>query len=177
MILDKDLEKILEEKCDLRVLKRDNITSNDLRHWKLAGIIDVHTDKVYLNFGDSTECRLILESGNTMWADNFKVAIISSNYYKEIIILINPGELDMYSITNYDDIISIINTEFIPEFIEKNKQTLYKLVYDNGCLGSDRILCDSPDFTKYSSTLSTFPTSINIGGDYLTSSSNYSDIT
>ena len=120
-----EIKKILENKCDLIVQDRE-VDDKLLKHWKLAGIIYPDKDNVYNLYGlwYNSSLKVILDSGNTMWAEKFQLALVSSNFYNEIIVLINPGESDFYALTDYEDIISLLETEFISPFIESEKPSL-----------------------------------------------------
>lgn len=122
-----EIKKILENKCDLIVQDR-KVDNKLLKHWKLAGIIHSAgiNDNTYGLYGlwYNSSLRVILDSGNTMWAEKFQLALVSSNFYNEIMVLINPGESDFYALTDYEDIISLLETEFISPFIESEKPSL-----------------------------------------------------
>ena len=128
-----EIKKILENKCDLIVQDRE-VDDKLLKHWKLAGIIRSNNtgDSVY-GLWHNFSLRVILDSGNTMWAEKFQLALVSSNFYNEIMVLINPGESDFYALTDYEDIILLLETEFISPFIESEKPSLYitSTPYDN----------------------------------------------
>lgn len=126
-MLSDELKKILEDKCDLTV--QDKVVNNDqLKHWKLAGIIDCgkyQIEKSGALLLCNNSVKVILEPGNTMWIEKFRLALISSNIFEEIIVLIDPTESDLYALTNYEDIISLLESEFIGKFIETMKPSLY----------------------------------------------------
>lgn len=128
-----EIKKILENKCDLIVQDRE-VDDKLLKHWKLAGIIRSNNtnDSVYGLWYNSS-LRVILDSGNTMWAEKFQLALVSCNFYNEIMVLINPGESDFYALTDYEDIILLLETEFISPFIESEKPSLSitSTPYDN----------------------------------------------
>lgn len=119
-----EIKKILENKCDLIIQDRE-VDDKLLKHWKLAGIIRSNNtgDSVY-GLWHNPSLRVILDSGNTMWAEKFQLALVSSNFYDEIMVLINPGESDFYALTDYEDIILLLETEFISPFIESEKLSL-----------------------------------------------------
>lgn len=115
-----DIKKILENKCDLIVQERE-VDNNLLKHWKLAGIIkaDIRQITYY-----STSLKVILESGNIMWTEKFQLALISSNIFDEIMVLINPSESDFYALTDYEDIISLLETEFVLPYLDSERPFL-----------------------------------------------------
>lgn len=128
-----EIKKILKNKCDLIVQDRE-VDNNLLKHWKLAGIIrsSNNIDNVY-GLWYYSSLKVILDSGNTMWAEKFQLALVSNNFYNEIMVLINPGESDFYALTDYEDIILLLETEFISPFIESEKPSLSitSTPYDN----------------------------------------------
>ena len=163
-MLKEEIKKILEDKCDLFV--RDNkINNNSLRHWKLAGIIqskEIVVDKVLYEFSYSSQLRVILDSGNIMWTEKFQLALVSSNIYEEIMVLINPGELDFYALTDYEDIISLLETEFIEPYINSEKPLLYTSTTINN-------ISNQLDGYYYHTWSSPYISSTTIDNDYLKS--------
>jgi hypothetical protein len=118
-----EIKKILENKCDLIVQDRE-VDNKLLKHWKLAGIIHSNNIDSSIGLWYNSSLKVILDSGNTMWAEKFQLALVSSNFYNEIMVLINPGESDFYALTDYEDIILLLETEFISPFIESEKPSL-----------------------------------------------------
>lgn len=118
-----EIKKILENKCDLIVQDRE-VDNKLLKHWKLAGIIHSNNIDASTGLWYNSSLKVILDSGNTMWAEKFQLALVSSNFYNEIMVLINPGESDFYALTDYEDIILLLETEFISPFIESEKPSL-----------------------------------------------------
>lgn len=121
-----EIKKILENKCDLIVQEKE-VDNDLLRHWKLAGIIKANKILIVnqLFYGhNTTSLKIILDSGNIMWTEKFQIALISSNIFDEILVLINPGESDFYALTDYEDIITLLNTEFISPYLESEQPSL-----------------------------------------------------
>ena len=117
-----EIKKILENKCDLIVQEKE-VDNNLLKHWKLAGIIKAGIRQItYAQL--ITSLKVILESGNIMWTEKFQLALISSNIFDEIMVLINPSESDFYALTDYEDIISLLETEFVLPYLDSEQPFL-----------------------------------------------------
>ncbi len=162
-----EIKKILENKCDLIVQDR-KVDDKSLRHWKLAGIIHSNnTDNVY-GYWFNCSLKVILDSGNTMWAEKFQLALVSSNIYEEIMVLINPGELDFYALTDYEDIISLLETEFIQPYINSEKPSLSTTI-NNDSIDSIYVSKSFPPSNDnyYYTTWSSPSISTTINNDYL----------
>ena len=107
-----------------------------------------------------------------MWFEKFQIALISSNIFDEIIVLINPGELDFYALTNYEDIITLLNTEFILPYLESE---LPSLAYSNTNFGDTYTYYDNntniiPDnYGNYTISTATTPITPPNLTDYLNS--------
>ena len=118
-VLNEDLKTILKDKCDFTVLSTE-VTINQIRYWKLIDIVSLTN---YLEnpsiFITSNKLKLLLEANNNMWVEKFKVALVSNNIYDEVMIFIEPGEFDIYSVTNYEDILFVLREEFLSNLIRK----------------------------------------------------------
>ena len=166
-MLKEEIKKILEDKCDL-IVQDNKVDDKSLRHWKLAGIIQSKetADKVY-GFWYNSQLKVILDSGNTMWAEKFQLALVSSNIYEEIMVLINPGELDFYALTDYEDIISLLETEFIQPYINSEKPVISSTIINTNDLYTKSEPLDGYYYHPWSSSLPSISTTIN--NNYLNS--------
>ena len=144
-----DIKKILENKCDLIVQEKE-VDNNLLKHWKLAGIIKADIRQITYF---STSLKVILESGNIMWTEKFQLALISSNIFDEIMVLINPSESDFYALTDYEDIISLLETEFVLPYLDSERPFLSVVGnYDNYDIGGPYNLIAGENQLRLTST-------------------------
>lgn len=152
-----EIKKILKDKCDF-IIQEKEVDYDLLRHWKLAGIIKSNMIQQLFYGYNTTSLKIILDSGNIMWTEKFQLALISSNIFDEIIVLINPGESDFYALTDYEDIITLLNTEFISPYLESEQPSL-KYTIDGTYTYYDKdTLVDLDNFGNYSiNTTATTP--------------------
>ena len=130
MNFDEKLEKILEEKCGLvRNKTQKKIKYSNLKFWKVIGGLDIKSLldkeqaetmrvmlKVYPHLG---EVREVFKTNPQcgMWLEEFEVAFISSDITEEVMLLVSP-ECNLYELTGYSDIVSLLESEFIPDLVK-----------------------------------------------------------
>lgn len=130
MNFDEKLEKILEEKCGLvRNKTQEKIKYSNLKFWKVIGGLDIKSLldkeqaatmrvmlKIYPHLG---EVREVFKTNPQcgMWLEEFEVAFISSDITEEVMLLVSP-ECNLYELTGYSDIVSLLESEFIPDLVK-----------------------------------------------------------
>lgn len=130
MNFDEKLEKILEEKCGLvRNKTQEKIKYSNLKFWKVIGGLDIKSLldkeqaetmrvmlKIYPHLG---EVREVFKTNPQcgMWLEEFEIAFISSDITEEVMLLVSP-ECNLYELTGYSDIISLLKSEFIPDLVK-----------------------------------------------------------
>lgn len=176
-----EIKKILENKCDLIVQEKE-VDNDLLRHWKLAGIIKANNTIIVnqqLFYGhNTTSLKIILDSGSIMWTEKFQIALISSNIFDEILVLINPGESDFYALTDYEDIITLLNTEFISPYLESEQPSLSYTIdgtYTYYDTDTNNVICDNFGNYRINTTTTTPLTPPNLT-NYLTSNINLNNL-
>ena len=130
MNFDEKLEKILEEKCGLvRNKTQKKIKYSNLKFWKVIGGLDIKSLldkeqaatmrfmlKIYPHLG---EVREVFKTNPQcgMWLEEFEVAFISPDITEEVMLLVSP-ECNLYELTGYSDIVSLLESEFIPNLVK-----------------------------------------------------------
>lgn len=159
MNFDEKLEKILEEKCGLvRNKTQEKIKYSNLKFWKVIGGLDIKSLldkeqaatmrvmlKIYPHLGEVREVfKTNPQSG--MWLEEFEVAFISSDITEEVMLLVSP-ECNLYELTGYSDIVSLLESEFIPDLV--------KTIDENKCDVMDQLsttITSSSPLTSWDST-------------------------
>lgn len=130
MNFDEKLEKILEEKCGLvRNKTQEKFKYSNLKFWKVIGGLDIKSLldkeqaatmrfmlKIYPHLG---EVREVFKTNPQcgMWLEEFEVAFISPDITEEVMLLVSP-ECNLYELTGYSDIVSLLESEFIPDLVK-----------------------------------------------------------
>ena len=130
MNFDEKLESLLKEKCGLVRNKTSRVLKySDFKFWKVIGGIDTKSLldneqaatmrfmlKTYPHLGEVKEVfRTNPNSG--MWLEEFDIAFISSDITQEVMLLVSP-ECNLYELTGYSDIMSLLENEFIPDLVK-----------------------------------------------------------
>lgn len=130
MNFDEKLESLLKEKCGLVRNKTSRVLKySDFKFWKVIGGIDTKSLldneqaatmrfmlKTYPHLGEVKEVfRTNPNSG--MWLEEFDIAFISSDITQEVMLLVSP-ECNLYELTGYSDIMSLLESEFIPDLVK-----------------------------------------------------------
>ena len=130
MNFDEKLESLLKEKCGLVRNKTSRVLKySDFKFWKVIGGIDTKSLldneqaatmrfmlKTYPHLGEVKEVfRTNPNSG--MWLEEFDIAFISSDITQEVMLLVSP-ECNVYELTGYSDIMSLLENEFIPDLVK-----------------------------------------------------------
>ena len=173
MNFDEKLESILKEKCGLVRNKTSKVLKySDFKFWKVIGGIDTKSLldneqaatmrfmlKTYPHLGEVKEVfRTNPISG--MWLEEFDIAFISSDITQEVMLLVSP-ECNLYELTGYSDIMSLLESEFIPDLvktIDENKcDVMDQLsnIYSSSPWRSTWDYCDKGIYTNYDGTYTT----------------------
>ena len=165
MNFDEKLEKILEEKCGLvRNKTQEKIKYSNLKFWKVIGGLDIKSLldkeqaatmrvmlKIYPHLG---EVREVFKTNPQcgMWLEEFEVAFISSDITEEVMLLVSP-ECNLYELTGYSDIVSLLENEFIRDLV--------KTIDENKCDVMDQLsnLTSSSSWDTWDSNISKIYTS------------------
>ncbi len=130
MNFDEKLESLLKDKCGLVRNKTSRVLKySDFKFWKVIGGIDTKSLldneqaatmrfmlKTYPHLGEVKEVfRTNPNSG--MWLEEFDIAFISSDITQEVMLLVSP-ECNLYELTGYSDIMSLLENEFIPDLVK-----------------------------------------------------------
>lgn len=159
MNFDEKLEKILEEKCGLvRNKTQEKFKYSNLKFWKVIGGLDIKSLldkeqaatmrfmlKIYPHLG---EVREVFKTNPQcgMWLEEFEVAFISPDITEEVMLLVSP-ECNLYELTGYSDIVSLLESEFIPDLV--------KTIDENKCDVVDQLstaITSSSPLTSWNST-------------------------
>lgn len=130
MNFDEKLESLLEEKCGLVRNKTSRVLKySDFKFWKVIGGIDT---KSLLDSEQAATMRFMLKSyphlgevkevfrtnpNSGMWLEEFDLAFVSSDITQEVMLLVSP-ECNIYELTGYSDIMSLLENEFIPDLVK-----------------------------------------------------------
>lgn len=130
MNFDEKLENLLKEKCGLVRNKTSRVLKySDFKFWKVIGGIDT---KSLLDNEQAATMRLMLKAyphlgevkevfktnpNSGMWLEEFDIAFISSDITQEVMLLVSP-ECNLYELTGYSDIMSLLENEFIPDLVK-----------------------------------------------------------
>lgn len=130
MNFDEKLESLLKEKCGLVRNKTSRVLKySDFKFWKVIGGIDT---KSLLDNEQAATMRLMLKTYphlgevkevfrtnpiSGMWLEEFDIAFISSDITQEVMLLVSP-ECNLYELTGYSDIMSLLENEFIPDLVK-----------------------------------------------------------
>ena len=130
MNFDEKLESLLKEKCGLIRNKTTKVLKySDFKFWKVVGGIDT---KSLLDNEQAATMGLILKTyphlgevkevfktnpNSGMWLEEFDIAFISSDITQEVMLLVSP-ECNLYELTGYSDIMSLLENEFIPDLVK-----------------------------------------------------------
>ena len=130
MNFDEKLESLLKDKCGLVRNKTSRVLKySDFKFWKVIGGIDTKSLldneqaatmrfmlKTYPHLGEVKEVfRTNPNSG--LWLEEFDIAFISSDITQEVMLLVSP-ECNLYELTGYSDIMSLLENEFIPDLVK-----------------------------------------------------------
>ncbi len=116
-----ELNQEIEKYCNL-YLESDEVDISELKLWKMIGTLDISDSDAITEDSISKmfSClRLKYTAKGDIWlGDPFNIAIISFDSLEELAVFVSPDCSELYSINNYEDILELLNIEFLPKLKE-----------------------------------------------------------